>query len=91
MGVGGLFDFYAGRLPRAPQWVRELGCEWFYRFLQEPQRLWKRYWVGNVMFVLRVLREKWQPTLPVPIQTPVDAPHNTGYKLREQLKPSNKR
>ena len=91
MGVGGLFDFYAGRLPRAPQWVRELGGEWFYRFLQEPQRLWKRYWVGNVLFILRVLREKWQPTLPMPIQTPVDAPHDASYELREQLEPSNKR
>lgn len=91
MGVGGLFDFYAGRLPRAPQWVRELGGEWFYRFLQEPQRLWKRYWIGNVVFVSRVLREKWHPTLPFPIETHNDAPHNTGYGRKEQLKLSNKR
>ncbi len=58
MGVGGLFDFYSGRISRAPVWVREIGMEWFYRFLQEPGRLWKRYFVGNSVFLSRVLREK---------------------------------
>jgi len=45
MGVGGLFDFYSGRIPRAPVWIRELGMEWFYRFAQEPRRMWRRYFV----------------------------------------------
>ena len=58
IGVGGLFDFYSGRISRAPAWVREIGMEWFYRFLQEPGRLWKRYFVGNSVFLSRVLREK---------------------------------
>jgi len=54
MGVGGLFDFYSGRVARAPVWMRELGLEWFFRFLQEPGRMWKRYFVGNVVFLWRV-------------------------------------
>jgi N-acetylglucosaminyldiphosphoundecaprenol N-acetyl-beta-D-mannosaminyltransferase len=58
MGVGGLFDFYSGRIPRAPVWMREIGFEWLYRFLQEPRRMWRRYFVGNVIFLFRVLRER---------------------------------
>ena len=57
IGVGGLFDFYSGRIPRAPMWMRELGLEWIYRFLQEPGRMWKRYWVGNFVFLTRVVAE----------------------------------
>jgi N-acetylglucosaminyldiphosphoundecaprenol N-acetyl-beta-D-mannosaminyltransferase len=59
MGVGGLFDFYSGRIPRAPIWVRELGMEWLYRFAQEPRRMWRRYFVGNFIFLFRVLSERF--------------------------------
>jgi N-acetylglucosaminyldiphosphoundecaprenol N-acetyl-beta-D-mannosaminyltransferase len=55
MGVGGLFDFYSGRIPRAPVWVREIGMEWFYRFTREPRRMWRRYFVGNAVFLGRVI------------------------------------
>lgn len=58
LGVGGLFDFYSGRIPRAPLWMREMGMEWLYRFIQEPGRLWKRYFVGNAIFLWRVMKEK---------------------------------
>lgn len=58
IGVGGLLDFYSGRIPRAPIWMRELGMEWFYRFYQEPGRMWRRYFVGNGLFLYRVFREK---------------------------------
>lgn len=54
MGVGGLFDFYSGRIPRAPQWMRELSLEWVYRLYQEPGRMWRRYLLGNVIFLWRV-------------------------------------
>ncbi len=54
LGVGGLFDFYSGRILRAPQWLRELGLEWTWRLIQEPGRMWRRYLVGNVVFLLRV-------------------------------------
>ena len=56
IGVGGLFDFYSGRIPRAPKWMRELGLEWVYRLAQEPGRMWRRYLVGNVAFLMRALR-----------------------------------
>ena len=59
LGVGGLFDFYSGRIPRAPAWVREVGMEWFFRFWQEPRRMGRRYLVGNLIFLGRVLRERF--------------------------------
>ncbi len=61
MSFGGLFDYYAGRVPRAPRWVREMGVEWVYRLIQEPRRLWRRYLLGNVVFLVRVFREKLNP------------------------------
>ncbi|MEN6495296.1 MAG: WecB/TagA/CpsF family glycosyltransferase [Thermoguttaceae bacterium] len=54
IGVGGLFDFYSGRIPRAPRWMRRAGLEWLYRLCQEPGRLWRRYVLGNPLFLLRV-------------------------------------
>jgi len=60
IGVGGLLDFFSGRIPRAPVWMRELGMEWFYRFWQEPGRMWRRYFVGNFSFLYRVLRERFR-------------------------------
>jgi len=53
-GVGGLFDYYSGRLKRAPAWMRRWGLEWMYRLLQEPRRLWQRYLVGNLVFGARI-------------------------------------
>jgi len=58
LGVGGLFDFYSDRIPRAPLWLRELGLEWTWRLLQEPGRMWRRYLVGNPLFIYRVWKQK---------------------------------
>lgn len=60
MGVGGSFDVVAGLTKRAPVWMQNAGLEWFYRFLQEPKRMWKRYLVGNSKFILLVLKEKFR-------------------------------
>lgn len=57
IGVGGLFDFYSGRIPRAPRWLREIGLEWTWRLWQEPARMWRRYLVGNPLFLWRVWRQ----------------------------------
>jgi alpha-1,3-mannosyltransferase len=57
-GVGALFDFVSGRVPRAPQWLRSLRCEWIYRLGREPRRLWRRYLIGNAVFLKSVLRER---------------------------------
>ncbi|MFM7431646.1 MAG: WecB/TagA/CpsF family glycosyltransferase [Flammeovirgaceae bacterium] len=51
MGVGGSFDVAAGLVKRAPVWMQNAGLEWFYRFLQEPRRMWYRYTVGNLHFI----------------------------------------
>lgn len=58
MGVGGLFDFYSGRIERAPVWLREMGLEWIWRLLQEPGRMWRRYVIGNPLFLYRVWKQK---------------------------------
>lgn len=59
MGVGGSFDVVAGKVERAPVWMQNAGLEWFYRFLQEPRRMWKRYLYTNSMFLWLVLKEKY--------------------------------
>jgi N-acetylglucosaminyldiphosphoundecaprenol N-acetyl-beta-D-mannosaminyltransferase len=61
IGVGGLFDFFSGRIPRAPQWMREAGLEWVFRLSQEPRRLFWRYGPGNVEFMARALLAAIRP------------------------------
>lgn len=58
IGVGALFDNLSGRVTRAPRWMINAGLEWLYRLLAEPKRLWKRYLIGNLKFIIRVYREK---------------------------------
>jgi N-acetylglucosaminyldiphosphoundecaprenol N-acetyl-beta-D-mannosaminyltransferase len=50
---GAILDFLGGKVCRAPQWVRRIGCEWLYRLAREPVRLFKRYVLGNPVFLLR--------------------------------------
>ena len=57
MGVGGSFDVISGKIKRAPIFMQRIGLEWFYRFLQEPRRLWKRYLLGNIKFIWLVIKE----------------------------------
>lgn len=56
-GVGALFDFFAGEVPRAPEAVRKVRLEWIYRLWREPRRLWRRYVLGNPAFLMRVTRQ----------------------------------
>ncbi|MFA7232351.1 MAG: WecB/TagA/CpsF family glycosyltransferase [Victivallaceae bacterium] len=58
MGVGGLFDFYSGNIRRAPTWMRETGLEWVFRLMMEPARMFRRYIIGNPLFIFRVI--KWK-------------------------------
>ncbi len=58
IAVGALFDLYTGSVPRAPDWMRTTRTEWIYRLWREPKRLWRRYAVGNPLFLLRVMRCK---------------------------------
>ncbi len=54
IAVGALFNFQTGEIRRAPEWFRKMRIEWVYRLLSEPRRLWRRYTVGNAMFLSRV-------------------------------------
>jgi N-acetylglucosaminyldiphosphoundecaprenol N-acetyl-beta-D-mannosaminyltransferase len=56
-GVGGSFDVVAGVTQRAPVWMQKSGLEWFYRVLQEPRRMWKRYLVTNTVFLFLGIKE----------------------------------
>jgi N-acetylglucosaminyldiphosphoundecaprenol N-acetyl-beta-D-mannosaminyltransferase len=58
MGVGGSLDVISGMTKRAPLWMQNIGMEWFFRFLQEPSRMWKRYLITNSLFIYYVLNEK---------------------------------
>ena len=57
MGVGGTFDVAAGKVKRAPIWMQKSGLEWFYRFLQEPRRMFRRYFIEDMAFVGLLVRE----------------------------------
>ncbi len=57
MGVGGTFDVAVGRVKRAPLWMQKSGLEWFYRFLQEPRRMFRRYFIEDMAFVWLFLKE----------------------------------
>lgn len=56
--IGAVFDFYAGSIHRAPQWMIQLGLEWFYRLIREPRRMWRRYLIGNLVFIWSIIKEK---------------------------------
>lgn len=58
MGVGGSFDVISGNIPRAPLWVQRANLEWLFRVMQEPRRLFKRYFVGNWKFIAAIIKEK---------------------------------
>lgn len=57
LGVGAAFDFHAGTVTRAPEWMRAHGLEWLHRLLSEPRRLWKRYLVTNTLFIVLAARQ----------------------------------
>ena len=57
IGVGAAFDFLAGAKKQAPRWMQRSGLEWFYRLCCEPQRLWKRYLIGNSLFVFWLAKD----------------------------------
>ena len=58
--IGAVFDFYAGTVQRAPAWMITAGMEWFYRLVREPRRMWRRYLIGNTLFVSEILKEKFR-------------------------------
>ncbi len=59
MGVGGSFDVISGMIPRAPLWMQKHSLEWLFRVIQEPKRLFKRYFVGNIIFLKAVVMERF--------------------------------
>lgn len=68
LGVGALFDFYSGAVPRSPAWMRKAGLEWAFRLALEPKRLFARYVLGNPIFLARLFM-RWS---------------RGGYALRKQ-------
>lgn len=52
--IGAVFDFYAGTMQRAPIWWQEHSLEWLYRLLKEPKRMWRRYLIGNMLFLWNI-------------------------------------
>jgi N-acetylglucosaminyldiphosphoundecaprenol N-acetyl-beta-D-mannosaminyltransferase len=59
IGVGAAFDVVAGNIKRSPKWMQNAGLEWFYRLIQEPRRLSKRYLVEAPQFIPLLLKQKW--------------------------------
>lgn len=57
--IGAVFDFFAGTMERAPLWWQEHSLEWLYRLLKEPKRMWRRYIIGNTLFLWNILKERF--------------------------------
>lgn len=58
IGVGAGFDYYAGTIKRAPMWMQKLSLEWLYRLMQDPKRLFRRYFVTNFKFLRLTMGRK---------------------------------
>ncbi len=56
--IGAVFDFFAGTAKRAPLWWQRHSLEWLYRLLKEPRRMWRRYLIGNALFLWNIMKEK---------------------------------
>jgi alpha-1,3-mannosyltransferase len=93
LGVGALFDFLAGEVPRAPAWIRSARLEWAYRLCREPHRLWRRYLIGNAIFIVRVVGQWWSGARvltrairedPVNTEHVVNATRHFGQKHRKR-------
>ncbi len=57
--IGAVFDFYIGKVQRAPEWMQRIGLEWLHRLCSEPHRLWRRYLIGNTKFIIAIIKEKY--------------------------------
>lgn len=55
--IGAVFDFFVGTVKRAPMWWQDHGLEWLYRLLKEPKRMWRRYIIGNALFLWNMVKE----------------------------------
>jgi len=92
MGVGGLFDYYSGSIPRAPLWLREIGLEWVWRLLQEPGRMWRRYLIGNPLYLFRVWREcRGQRKAARRARRPHKLPGNRFSRMRSRFASASRR
>ena len=58
--IGAVFDFFAGTGKRAPQWWQDHSLEWLYRLIIEPKRMWRRYIIGNSLFIRNILKEMYE-------------------------------
>lgn len=56
--IGAVFDFFAGTVERAPLWWQKHSLEWLYRLIKEPKRMWRRYIIGNTLFLINIFKEK---------------------------------
>lgn len=70
--VGALFDYIVGDIYRAPRWVTDNGLEWLARLVVEPRRLWKRYVIGNPLFIWRILTTPHHPMSVQPDSVTID-------------------
>jgi N-acetylglucosaminyldiphosphoundecaprenol N-acetyl-beta-D-mannosaminyltransferase len=72
--VGAAFDFMAGTMPRAPEWMRRFGLEWAYRLSSDPRRLWRRYLLGNPQFIAGVVSDRFRPKPTSRVNEPISGP-----------------
>lgn len=84
LAIGAAIDFEAGNKPRSPKWMSEMGLEWLYRLMSEPQRLWKRYLIEDLPFFWLILQQKldlYQYPPAIKSVTPVNLPSPNPQSL----------
>lgn len=91
IGVGATLDFIAGYRKRAPKWMQSVGLEWFYRLIQEPRRLWRRYFVDLLAFSTFFVRQWWvmrggfKPLTLLPLEDAVVVNNTAVLNLKGRL------
>ena len=91
--IGAVFDFYAGTVKSAPELVIAIGMEWFFRLIEEPRRMWRRYILGNLEFIWLIIKEKYFNASEIPCKRKVlcgpifSIKIPTGFRITIQVKP----
>ena len=89
--IGAVFDFYAGTLKRAPLLWQKNGLEWLYRLIMEPRRMWKRYIIGNFLFLFYIFKEKYFVKSLLPVISQPEITEQTAKTHPSAKKPTKRK
>ena len=83
--VGAAFDFLAGNKSQAPKWMQQRGLEWLFRLCSEPQRLWRRYLIGNLVFIRGAAPDFLRAIRHAPVAPRVMRPWGAAWEVTRNI------